>query len=223
VQGTLIVLVSCALAHSQEVGDTVRAKQEIDLKVENQKVASAAAGDLLTVRKLNDKWLWVQTAEGKRGWVLREHVEVVATPASPAPQPAPNSAATKPKSGEDPWLKAIGVLSGQNIYTTYAYIGSIADGYGDSTYDAQHVQQLMAEIVGMTNVSRDSLEKVRATNIVDQDKAAIAEVISILDLLSQEAEALSRYVQSGSDQDLKAYDKARTAVWPKVKSMLDLK
>jgi hypothetical protein len=64
---------------------------------------------------------------------------------------------------------------------------------------------------------------VRATNIVDRDKAAIDNVVEILDLLSQEAEALSRYVESGSEPDLQAYEAARNDVWPKVKSMLDLK
>jgi len=220
--GMLIVLIAGAFALGQEPGDTVRARQALDLKVENQAVASAAEGELLTVRKFTGKWLWVQTAAGKRGWVLREHVEVVANRPD-VPQPASPASPAPPKAGDDPWLRAIGVLSGQNIYTTYAYIGAVADGYGDSTYDAQHVQQLMAEIVGMSKASREGLEKVRATNIVDQDKATIADVISILDLLSQEAEALSRYAGSSSDQDLQAYEKARTDVWPKVKDMLDLK
>lgn len=212
----LSLFVYASAVRAQEVGNTVRARQAVDLKVENQAVATAQQGDLLTVRKKNDQWLWVQTAEGKRGWLLSDQVEVVATPAAGAP-------ARKPNAGQEPWLQSIGVLSGQNIYTTFAYIGAIADGYGNKAYTAKHVQQLMAEIVGMSKVSRDSLEKVRSSNIVEQDKAAIKDVIDILDLLSQEADALSRYVESRSDADFQAYEKARDDVWPKVQGMLDLK
>jgi hypothetical protein len=218
-----IVLLASVAAFGQDVGDTVRARQAVDLKVENQAVAAAAAGDLLTVRKLNDNWLWVQTAQGKRGWVLKEHVEVVTRAGAPAPLPAPGGEGSPPIPGEDPWLRAIGVLSGQNIRTTYVYIAAVAEGFGKGTYDAQHVQQLMAEVVGMAKLSQESLEKVSATNIVEADRAAIERVIGIQGLLSQEAAALSQYVQTKSDRDLQAFEQARDAVWPKVKGMLELK
>lgn len=220
-QGMLLVLVAGACAFGQEVGDTVRARQAVDLKVENQKVASASAGEFLTVRRKNDKWLWVQTAEGKRGWVLNEHVEVVKNP-----PPAAKTAPVAPAPGNDEsssWLRAIGVLSGQNIYTTNAYIGAVADGFGKGAYTSVNVQQLMAEVVGMIKSSRAGLEGVRATNIVDQDKDAIDELMTILDLLSKEAEALQRYASSESDADLQAYLKTRDDVWPRVEKMLKLK
>lgn len=219
-QTLLILFVCAAVAPGQEPGSTVRARKAVELKVETQAVTTAAEGELLTVRRANDRWLWVQTADGKRGWVQKEQVEFVSAGAPPSPADA---APRKPSAGREPWLQSIGVLSGQNIYTTYAYIGSVADGYGNKTYDAAHVRQLMSDIVGMTKVSRDTLEKVRASNIVEQDKAAIAEVIEILDLLSQEADALAKYVESRSEADLQTYEQARTDVWPKVKGMLDLK
>jgi hypothetical protein len=221
-QGMLLTLVAGASAFGQEVGDTVRAKQIVDLKVEDKAVASASTGEFLTVRRKNDKWLWVQTVEGQRGWVLTEHVEVVPNP-PPAAKPAPAPSKAAGKDDYAPWLRTIGVLSGQNIYTTNAYIGAIADGYVHGAYNAERVQQLMAEVVGMIKSSRSGMESVRATNIVDQDKAALDELIVILDLLSQEAEALSRYVDSKSESELQAYEKARNDVWPKVEKMLKLK
>jgi hypothetical protein len=218
-----MVLFASVAAFGQDVGDTVRARQAVDLKVENQAVATAAAGDLLTVRKLKDKWLWVQTAQGKRGWVLKEHVEVVTRAGAPAPLPAPGGEASPPQPNEDPWLNAIGVLSGQNIFTTYAYIAAVAEGFDKGTYDAQQVQQLMGEVAGMAKVSQESLGKVSATNIVDADRTAIEKVITIQGLLSQEAAALSQYVQTKSERDLRAYEQARDAVYPKVKGFLETK
>ena len=82
------------------------------------------------------------------------------------------------------------------------------------------VEQLMKEVVVMVNASRSSLESVKGTNIADQDKATIDELIEILDLLSQEAEALARYVTSKSTQDLQAYEKAKLEVSPKVEKLL---
>ncbi|MFO1095327.1 MAG: hypothetical protein U0992_18785 [Planctomycetaceae bacterium] len=241
--GAALVVCFCeAAALSQEVGDTVHAVQSADLKVQEAVVAKVAVGDALTVRKVAGRWLWVQTATGQRGWVLKDQVEVTVRPLpaattgksgndAPAPQPVrvrePAAARreVKPVAGTDsnsPWLGAIGVLAGQNVYTSYAYIGAIADGYGQKTYDAAHVQQLMNEVAGMLAVARKNMESVRDTATVEQDRAAIDDVISILDLLSEEATSLAKYTKSGAEADLQAYDQARTTVWPKVQAMLDL-
>jgi len=219
--GMLLVLVAGACAFGQEVGDTVRTKQKVDLKVEDKAVDSVPAGEYLTVRRLNDKWLWVQTADGQRGWVLKEHVERVTNP--PLTKPNPRSPAAPTKEDLTPWLSAIGVLSGQNIYLTNTFIGSISDGYVKEAYDAATVEQLMKEVVVMVKASRSSLESVKATNVADQDKATIDELIVILDLLSQEAEALARYVRSKDLDDLQAYEKAKDEVSPKVETLLRLK
>jgi hypothetical protein len=224
VYGLLIVL-ACSAAFSQDIGDTVQATKAVELKVEDKVVASVAVGDSLAVRKVSGNWLWVQTKGGQRGWVLKENVQAIEEPAA-VPQAAPDLAPAKPaqpKTGDDPRLTAIGVLAGQNIYTTYAYIGAVADGYGKASYSSAQVQQLMAEVASMASVASRHLQEVRATNIVEEDRDAIDNVLSIFELLTKEANALSGYAKSGSDADLRAYDDARTEVWPKVKGMLDLK
>lgn len=217
-------LIGAVPALSQDVGDTVKATRSIELKVEEEVVASVETGDTLKVRKTSGKWLWVQTADGQRGWVLKDFVRSGDAAAADEAPPAP--AATKPAqaaASSDPWLTTVGVLAGQNIYTTYAYIGAVADGYGGKSYTARQVQDLMAEVVAMANVTRQHLQQVQQTGLVEQDRAAIDEVLSILALLSDEATALSNYAKSGSDVDLQAYGKARMEALPKVKKMLDLK
>lgn len=240
--GALAVLGGRTVAFSQVPGDTVRALAPADLKIQDAVVATVPQGDVLQVRKVSGNWLWVQTADGGRGWLLKEQVQLVpnaasgATPAKPeqnAPEtpqpprpraPAAERGRVKPVDGtsaDAPWLATIGVLAGQNVYTTYAYIGAVADGLGNSTYTAEQVQQLMAEVSGMMVIVRQHLQAVRETTIVDADRAAIDEVLSILTLLSDEADALARFAQSGADADLAAYDKARTTVWPKLKAILE--
>ena len=221
-QGMLLVLVAGACAFGQEVGDTVRTKQKVDLKVEDKAVDSVPAGEYLTVRRLNDKWLWVQTADGQRGWVLKEHVERVTNP-PPLTKPNSRSPAAPAKEDLTPWLSAIGVLSAQNIYLTNTFIGAISDGYVKEAYTEEQVQQLMAEVVVMVNASRSSLDKVKQTNVVKDDKDTIDELNVIMDLLSQQANALSRYVTSKADADVQAYEKARADAWPKIESIMKLK
>jgi hypothetical protein len=246
----LAVLVICcaagfaAVCRGQDpaVGDVVVTTAEARLKVETSVVATAAPGAELTVQKVQDKWLWVEDTAGVRGWVDRSLVKVkpAATPAPAANTPtAPASGPTTANSGstpaaagnavtppaakvDDPWLVAIGVLAGQNIYVTYAYIGSVADGYARNYYDAAQVQELMKETISLTDVAIEHLDGVQKTKIVDADKQAIARVADVMGLLKQEAQALSDYTQSQDEQDLKAYEAARTAAWPKIKEALRL-
>jgi hypothetical protein len=198
------------------VGDVVIASAELKLKVQDEVVATAAAGDELSVRRVQDKWLWVENAKGERGWVDRKDV---ARKANETPAPA---TAEPPATDDDPWLLAIGVLSGQNIYVTYAYIGSVADGYYHKVYSADQVQSLMKETVSLTDVAIEHLRKVESTKIVDPDRKAIARVIEIMGLLKQEAEALSAYTRTQSDADLQAYETARKSAWPKIKEALKM-
>jgi hypothetical protein len=224
----LLVALAGRSGLAQEVGDQVRVRQAVELKVEDQVVATVPAGDPLTVRRTSDKWLWVQTADGQRGWVLKELVRPAGNtteipPAPPGRLPTPAAARpADPASGNDPWLLAIGVLAGQNIYTTYAYIGAVADGYEYKTYDAEEVQQLMADVSSMSRVAADHLRHVRDSGIVADDRAAIERVMEILADLSTKADALGKYAQTKDEQDLKAYNEARTKVWPKVRDMLQL-
>jgi NACalpha-BTF3-like transcription factor len=224
------------------VGDLVVTTAEARLKVETSVVATAPPGAQLTVQKVQDKWLWVEDAAGVRGWVDRSLVQVKpsAAPAPNAPSPATPAAAatntgTAPAAAatpaatpaakvDDPWLVAIGVLAGQNIYVTYAYIGSVADGYARNYYDAAQVQELMKETISLTDVAIEHLDGVQKTKIVDADKQAIARVAEVMGLLKQEAQALSDYAQSQSQDEeaLEAYEAARTAAWPKIKQALRL-
>jgi hypothetical protein len=217
--GALWLATAC-FGQDPAAGDVVVASAEIKLKVQDEVVATASAGDELSVRKVQDNWLWVENAKGERGWVDRQAVKLKAG-ATPTPEPPPASAEPA-KPADDPWLLAIGVLSGQNIYVTYAYIGSVADGYTKHAYTPEQVQSLMKEVIGLTDVAIDHLEKVAVTKIVDADRKAIERVVEIMRLLKQEAEALAAFTRTESDADLQAYEAARTSAWPKIKEALQM-
>ena len=225
--GLLTLLVANA-GFAQVAGDAVRAGRALELKVEDRVVTSVAEGDELVVRKVSGKWLWVQAADGARGWVLKEQVraarEPVVEPATPpARLPAsPDGRSTAANPGDDPRLLAIGVLAGQNIYTTYALIGSIADGYAYKAYEPGKVRQLMSDVAEMCQVAVNHLKSVQDTSLLKEDRAAIETVIEIMTLLRSEANALASYAESNDPDDLDAYNEARNTVWPKVQAMLQL-
>jgi hypothetical protein len=206
--------------HAQKPGDKVVVAKAAELKVEDTVVTTANVGDQLTVRMVQDKWLWVENSGGMRGWIDKQYI----TPAAVTPDPGVGSGGTPgPGDAEDsPFLFAIGVLASQNIYTTYAYIGSVADGYGNDSYSAQQVQTLMREVIGLTSVAIENIDAVAKSNIAEPDKQALQNVTEILELLKQEATSLSSYTKTQSDEDLEAYDTARMTVWPKIKAVLQI-
>jgi len=131
------------------------------------------------------------------------------------------SAQAPPK--DDERLICIGALAGAHVYTTYGYIGGVADAYAHSVYSAEKVQELMKEVSGLADVSIKQLKKVREGNIVENDKQVIDEVVACYELLQREAQALSAYTRSKDPADLKDFEKARTDVWPKIKGVLGIK
>jgi hypothetical protein len=124
---------------------------------------------------------------------------------------------------DDPRLIAIGGLAGSHLYTTYGYIGTVADLFAYEKYDTKRVQELMKEVVSMADVSIKQLHKVRETNIGDSDKKVLDDMVVIYGLLQQEANALSDYSVSKSKEHLDVFTKARTEAWPKIKAVLGIK
>lgn len=132
-------------------------------------------------------------------------------------------AAVPARADDDERLVCIGALAGAHIYTTYGYIGGVADLYAADEYKADRVQELMKEVVGLADVSVRELRKVRDGQIIETDKKVIDDVIEVYALLQKEATSLSDYTRTKSQEDLDKYEAARTAVWPRIKTVLGIK
>jgi hypothetical protein len=220
-----------ANARAIAAGDRVYATQQADLKIESETVATASKDDALSVREVSGKWLWVETGNGDRGWIDRQYVTVTAPAATPKPsvltEPSPAPAVTPDPAAdssevESRLLLTVGALAGQNVYVTYAYIGTVADGYANKVYSADQVQELMKEVVGLCSVAHDFMQNLAESKITADDRATIEHMAGILDLLRQEADALSSFAKSESKKDLDAYDAARSAAWPQIQSALGI-
>ena len=135
-------------------------------------------------------------------------------------------AAEEPKSEvakTDDRLVCIGALAGAHIYTTYGYVGGVADAYAHDVYKAEKVQDLMKEVVGLADVSIKQLKTVRNGNLAEADKKVLDDVVEVYGLLQEEARALSDYTKSKDKEDLQKFERARIAAWPKIKGVLGIK
>ncbi len=121
-------------------------------------------------------------------------------------------------------LETIGVLSAQGLYLTYVSIGTLADGHANGNYDNDFTIQALQEYQNLAIVSRDQLKKLLTSpSIKGEDIIFIDDLISTLELLRGEAEGYSKYLETGSEEYIKIYDKKRTDAWDKITVLLDLK
>ena len=116
---------------------------------------------------------------------------------------------------DDGRLSAIGGLSASRIYTTYVAIGAVADAFGNDVYETKQVQDIMDGMVGMIDTVKKHCED-------QSDQRYIDDVINIYTLLQEEARQLSKFAGSRQAADHRAYEKARTTVWPKIEKLLGL-
>lgn len=137
----------------------------------------------------------------------------------PPPAEVPNAQAPA-NNGQ---LTAIGGLTAANMYTTYIAIGATADAFGNDVYTAEQVRSIMTSFVGMMDTVKKQLLNVQEKLDSKDDIKYIDEAIEIFGLLQEEARQLSKFAASKSQDDYKAYEKARTTVWPRIKKLLGIK
>lgn len=134
----------------------------------------------------------------------------------------PKAAQQKPVEG-DGQLMAIGGLTAANMYTTYIAIGATADAFGSDVYTAEQVQSIMGSFDSMMDTVKKQLLNVQEKLDDPGDIKYIDEAITIFGLLQEESRQLAKFAASKSQDDYKAYEKARTTVWPRIKKLLGIK
>lgn len=123
---------------------------------------------------------------------------------------------------DDGRLSAIGGLSAAHMYTTYIAIGAVADAFGNDIYETDQVQDIMGGLVGMIDKIKKQLLLVQESCEDKADQDYFDETIQIYTLLQEEARQLSMFSKSRDTADHRAYEKARTTVWPRIEKLLGL-
>lgn len=217
------VLACCPPSTSaQDVGDQVVARSTADLKVKNAVVETVDQDDVLTVERVQDKWLWVSTSAGTKGWVKADLVQPYEDSAPASPDDSAPDSPEAPLEPEADRLYLIGALGGAHVYTTYAYIGVLADGLSKDLYTAEQTKTLLAEVISVSDSLIKNLTRVRDGGLSEADAASIENMIDIYRLLQDEAKAASAFSESRSVEDAQKFEETRTTVWPKISDLLGL-
>lgn len=121
--------------------------------------------------------------------------------------------------------EAFGGVSSLTIYNTYITIGAIADAHVSEVYDANRVKELMGEQTSMLDAVIGMLEKCKVAKtdgLTADDVVYIKDLITCLEYLKSEAQGLSDYAISKSEEAQTRYNTNRDKAWEKIKSLLGL-
>lgn len=212
-------------ARGQEVGEEVVPKRQVPLKVKSTVVDTVDPEDVLVVEQILGDWLWVRTPTGETGWIKEDAVSQRGEVAPGVPddgKPVPPATEPPPADPDADRLYLIGAMGGSLVYTTYAYIGVLADSLSKDLYTTEQVQDLLKETIAMSQSLVKRLERVRASGLTEEDQQAIDRMVAIHNLLQDQAQAASRFAESRSAQDAEAFDTVRSTVWPRISLLLGI-
>jgi hypothetical protein len=135
-----------------------------------------------------------------------------------APPPGPDA-------GRDTLhLNTIGAFIAGFVFQAYGYIGVLADVLSKEVYPPDLVRTMLGEtITYMRNVNAQLLKYQSGPPIAPGDLEFIAAIMEIVNYLIAEAEALSSFIQTKSDNDLRRYDEARNNAWKSIRKTFKVK
>lgn len=140
-----------------------------------------------------------------------------AVPQSPEVNPVP-----KPAAPVDSKLQLIGSLASSHVYTTFGYIGVVADNIQKDLYTPEEVDRLMKEITVISDPLIEQLVALQKSEITPEDAKAVQEIIEIYALLKSESEALRTYAKDKSKVNGDEFNRRRAEAWTRVAKLLDI-
>ncbi len=102
-------------------------------------------------------------------------------------------------------LQMIGVLSASYLYQSYLNIGYLADLNAVKAYKYEKLDENLQTVIQIVGGVRDQLKLYSLLLTVEADSQYVSALVRTADLLLQEAYALRKYMQSGTDKDAAIY------------------
>lgn len=120
-------------------------------------------------------------------------------------------------------LKSLGVLAGQNVYLTYAAIGSTADGYINGSYSAEEAAGLMDTYQNFSQQSADLLDELGKSKLIKvEDRPTIHELKKTYFVLQKQAAEFKKYITLGDQVHIEGYEVNRMIAWKSISKILSL-
>ena len=115
-------------------------------------------------------------------------------------------------------LNTIGAFSAGFVLQSYGYIGVLADALSKGVYAPDLVRSMLSETISyLRNVNTQLKQYQNNTLVSASDRKFMVSMIEIVDLLIEEASALSSFAQSKNADDLKRFEEARKNAWKNIK------
>ncbi len=138
---------------------------------------------------------------------------------SQSPEVKPASKTVTPV---DTKLQLIGSLASSHVYTTFGYIGVVADNVQKDLYTPDDVDRLMKEITVISDPLIVQLAALQKSEMTPEDAKAVQEIIEIYALLKQESESLRTYAKDKTEANGSEFNRRRAEAWTRVAKLLDI-
>ena len=124
--------------------------------------------------------------------------------------------------GKDEALEAIGGSCSLLLYNTYIIVGMTADAYADEVYSGEKATQIVGEqLDGIETIEKQYSALINSGFLTEpSDVQFIEEFIKTYALVRYEADALVKFIQSGTAEDSAEYDRYRQMAWAKISELL---
>lgn len=129
---------------------------------------------------------------------------------------------TKSAAPVDAQLLLIGSLASSHVYTTYGYIGVVADNAQKDIYTPQRVEDLMNEVTVISDSLTAQLDTLLKSGLTPEDEKAVKEIVEIYGLLKQESVALRKYAKEKTETNGTEFRRLRDEAWIRVAKLLDI-
>ena len=129
---------------------------------------------------------------------------------------------SKSASPVDTKLLLIGSLASSHVYTTYGYIGVVADNVQKDIYSPQRVEDLMSEVTVISDSLTAQLDALLKSDLTAEDAKAVQEIVEIYGLLKQESAALRKYAKDKTETNGTEFRHLHDEAWIRVAKLLEI-
>ena len=121
-------------------------------------------------------------------------------------------------------LNALGTMAGQNVYLTYAAIGSTADGYINGSYSAEEAAGLMDTYQGFSEQAAQLLTELATSKALKpEEKVTVMELKKTYLVLQKQAAEFKKYITLGDQAFIDGYEVNRSVAWKRISRLLQIK
>ncbi|MBL6964727.1 MAG: hypothetical protein ISR55_12965 [Bacteroidetes bacterium] len=124
---------------------------------------------------------------------------------------------------KDLYLETMAVLSSNNMYMSYVYLGTIADSYIYDAIKKEMCINLLNEYLQLMEISKNQFTKLYESGFLDQEgNDAVLMQVDICQILKEEAGDYLEFVKTGENQHLESFEQNRILAWKKIEDLLGL-